>query len=607
MKVEWQHVHVRLVVKQKNSSRQALNILSDMCGWTEEGLLAVIGPSGCGKTTFLRMLAGRVPQDSFTSGYVHYDGKMRNICQWLEKMAYIGQCDVVYEHLIAKDHVMYSALFNRNKIEDLDQKIRILFDKLDMTKCMHKTMDKLSNGERKRVLIAMELIREPDVIIMDEPTSGLDSTSAFYLVKFLKEFAMSGKIVICSIHQPDERVINLFDKVMVLNMGKTVFFGEKKICEELLSRHEIVRNPLLSFSTHMMELCWFENDGCDAAASMIKLERIFRENQVKYEKSIGEISHFKSKDDLYMNMQFSSYHVFFLVKRSMCARFNNKLSFLHVIVFNLPLLFFIIFVKFSLAGTSEFQHNSGKILFYCDDSFQTFDKFYSSMFTLISTSIMYLNINDLPKISNELAANRYSIISYYFGSIFDGMAIFIPSTILGLLSMYIFIDSIFDLKFAFLSILFLLTSCLNLYFFQNIFTSPVAKIFVSFVCFMVGFLLRKAMNYLAPLEQHSIIRHLLQGIICVLVPSFLQVSTVMRVLSENQISKWLSKCSGKENLQPLYFTECKRMCEKNEPYSSNVSLRISLICFALLFYVVAGIAALWRTICPKLRMRLSKR
>lgn len=484
-----------------------------------------------------------------------------------------------------------------------------------MTKCMHKTMDKLSNGERKRVLIAMELIREPDIIIMDEPTSGLDSTSAFYLVKFLKEFAMSGKIVICSIHQPDERVINLFDKVMVLNMGKTVFFGEKKICEELLSRHGIVRNLLLSFSTHMMELCWFENDGCDAAASMIKLERIFRENQVKYEKSIGEIPHFKSKDDLYMNMQFSPYHVFFLVKRSMCARFNNKLSFLHVITFNLPLLFFIIFVKFSFtpkrfdsfAGSSEFRHNSGKILFYCDDSFQTFDKFYSSILTLISTSIMYLNINDLPKISNELAANRYSVISYYFGSIFDGIAIFIPSTMLGLLSMYIFIDSIFDLKFALLSILFLLTSCLNLYFVQNIFTCPVAKILVSFVCFMVGFILRRSMDYLTPLEQHSIIRHLFQGIICVIVPSFLQVSTIMRVLSENQINKWQSKCSGKENLLPLYFTECKRICENNEPYSSNVSLRVSLICFALLFYVVAGIAALWRTICPKLRMHLSKR
>lgn len=120
MKVEWQHVHVRLIVKQKNSSEETFNILSDVCGEAEEGLLAVIGPSGCGKTTFLRMLAGRVPQGSFTSGYVHYDRKVRNICQWLEKTAYIGQCDVVYEHLMAKDHVMYSALFNRNKIEDLD-------------------------------------------------------------------------------------------------------------------------------------------------------------------------------------------------------------------------------------------------------------------------------------------------------------------------------------------------------------------------------------------------------------------------------------------------------------------------------------------------------
>ncbi|ELQ76141.1 ATP-binding Cassette (ABC) Superfamily [Trachipleistophora hominis] len=483
MKIEWQHVYVRLTLTYGVSSGTNFCVLSDMCGEMEEGLLAVMGPSGCGKTTFLRMLAGRVPSGSITAGYVHYNGKERNIDQWLNNIAYVGQNDVIYKYMSARDHVVYSALFNRKKIRNLKQKIKLLFDRLDITKLMHKKMDKLSNGQRKRVLIAMELIKEPDIVIMDEPTSGLDNTSAFYLVQFLKEYALSGRIVICSIHQPDERTVNVFDRILVLNTGHTIFLGKKETCEELLRQNKIVRSPFMSFSTHMMELCWSENDGFYDANSMLRLCEIFNENQLKYSKSADRIPHFKSKDDFYLNMWINPYHIFLLLKRSMHARFSEKSALVYIAIYNTPLPVFILFEKFYLrsdkfdfaaldalpSNSPNLQQQLEDIIGYCNEFAHYTDQAYRFTIMLISTSIMYLGISDLPRVCNELALNRYSIVSYYFGSMLDGISVFIPPTTIGLLSMNIFVDAIFDMRFVFLSILFILHACIYMYFFQNLF------------------------------------------------------------------------------------------------------------------------------------------
>ena len=61
----------------------------------------------------------------------------------------------------------------------------------------------LSNGERKRTAIGIELISEPSVLLLDEPTSGLDSFNALKIVKILNKQAKMGRIVISTIHQPN--------------------------------------------------------------------------------------------------------------------------------------------------------------------------------------------------------------------------------------------------------------------------------------------------------------------------------------------------------------------------------------------------------------------
>src|SRR6185295_3768448 len=84
----------------------------------------------------------------------------------------------------------------------------------------------ISGGQRKRLNIALELIREPAVLFVDEPTSGLSSRDSENVMDLLKQLAISGKLVFVVIHQPSSDVFKMFDKLLILDMGGyPIYFG----------------------------------------------------------------------------------------------------------------------------------------------------------------------------------------------------------------------------------------------------------------------------------------------------------------------------------------------------------------------------------------------
>jgi len=84
----------------------------------------------------------------------------------------------------------------------------------------------ISGGERKRTAIAVQLITDPAVLFLDEPTTGLDSFQALSVMESMKELVTSGRLVISVIHQPRSSIFAMFDQLILLSEGHTIFQGK---------------------------------------------------------------------------------------------------------------------------------------------------------------------------------------------------------------------------------------------------------------------------------------------------------------------------------------------------------------------------------------------
>ncbi len=85
----------------------------------------------------------------------------------------------------------------------------------------------ISGGQRKRLNIALELIREPSVLFIDEPTSGLSSRDSENIMDLLKQLTLKGKLVFVVIHQPSSDIFKMFDRLAILDIGGyPIYYGD---------------------------------------------------------------------------------------------------------------------------------------------------------------------------------------------------------------------------------------------------------------------------------------------------------------------------------------------------------------------------------------------
>lgn len=186
-------------------------------------LLAIMGGSGTGKSTLLSLLnGGIVPQ----SGTITINGHSIQEPQAKSLIGYVPQDDLLIEELTVRENLLFTArlCFEGMSSQEIEKRVdRVLRDLgLDATRDLKvgSAINKyISGGQRKRLNIALELIREPAVLFLDEPTSGLSSADTEKVINLLKEQTYRGKLIIVNIHQPSSDVYKLFDRLWLLDKG----------------------------------------------------------------------------------------------------------------------------------------------------------------------------------------------------------------------------------------------------------------------------------------------------------------------------------------------------------------------------------------------------
>jgi len=188
-------------------------------------LLGIMGASGAGKTTLLNVMAGLVKP---TQGQILINGFDINTQK--DKIhgviGYVSQDDLLIEELTVYQNLYYNAklCFADFTEEQLHKRVMEVLENLglDQRKDLRvgNPLDKtISGGQRKRLNIALELIREPAILFLDEPTSGLSSRDSENVIDLLKELSLKGKLIFVVIHQPSSDIYKMFDKMIIMDTG----------------------------------------------------------------------------------------------------------------------------------------------------------------------------------------------------------------------------------------------------------------------------------------------------------------------------------------------------------------------------------------------------
>lgn len=195
-------------------------------------LIGIMGGSGAGKSTLLNVLNGNeVP----SSGAVTINGiNIHTQRKEIEGVVgHVSQDDLLIEELTVYQNLFYNAklCFGNLSDEAISKKCNELLADLGLFEPRHlkvgSPLEKtISGGQRKRLNIALELIREPSVLFVDEPTSGLSSRDSENIMDLLKELGLKGKLIFVVIHQPSSDIYKMFDKLMILDVGGyPIYYG----------------------------------------------------------------------------------------------------------------------------------------------------------------------------------------------------------------------------------------------------------------------------------------------------------------------------------------------------------------------------------------------
>ncbi len=250
----------------------------------EGEIVGIIGESGSGKTTLARALAGEL----FRSyGDIYYDGESifskKNYFEFKKRRVYVRQESLNILRPKYSVEFQFKKLFKGGKYDS--EKLRRIFAYLDLDMDIIKELpEKLSDGTKHRVVLAMACLVEPEILILDEPTTGLDFESSLGLLKLLKEMKEHTSTLFLS--NDVIPVFQICDRIYVMDNGMIV---EDGVWDEILEKphhphtYDLV-NYIPEFNNRNKKFVRTYNEvsgGCPSSKTCLHMREVCK-NEIDY-------------------------------------------------------------------------------------------------------------------------------------------------------------------------------------------------------------------------------------------------------------------------------------------------------------------------------------
>lgn len=201
---------------------------------------AIIGPNGAGKTTFFNLISGAIPP---TSGKIIFDGKdvtglradqvaQLGVSRTFQSTTLFDRASVldnlIVGHRLRTKSGLMDVLLGTRRLKEEERICRVkaqeALDFVGLSHVSHRIAADISQEERKRVAFALALSTEPKMLLLDEPAGGVNPEETVGIAELIQKLVRHG-MTVCLIEHKMDMIMNLADKIMVLNYGEKIAEG----------------------------------------------------------------------------------------------------------------------------------------------------------------------------------------------------------------------------------------------------------------------------------------------------------------------------------------------------------------------------------------------
>jgi ABC-2 type transport system ATP-binding protein len=187
-------------------------------------IFGFLGPNGAGKTTTIKMLNTLIQPTSGTAVVAGFD-VVKSPAEVRKRIGYVAQDIGVDEYATGRENLALYGHFYRLNNRTIKQRVRELFELVDLAGYEDRIVSTYSGGMRKRLDIAMGLIHRPEVMFLDEPTVGLDPQTRVHVWDHIQNLAKAMGVTIFLTTHYMEEADHLADRIAIIDLGKIIAMG----------------------------------------------------------------------------------------------------------------------------------------------------------------------------------------------------------------------------------------------------------------------------------------------------------------------------------------------------------------------------------------------